>query len=146
MRAIGSRRICGPRLQTIALVAPELGEAELARLTARVDPAVTHLTVYGAANARALLANRDVYQASPIGLAAMPPASLAGVEWVEIGVGDPSADWTTLGTLALFADIASVAQGGPAAASRCGVAHVSATRDGDSYVLNPQGCQQTAVK
>ncbi|MFO1187653.1 MAG: alpha/beta hydrolase [Alphaproteobacteria bacterium] len=129
------------RVTTLVLIAPQLSEKDFAGFIARFDRARTRIAVYTAEAARPLLAARAVYGADPVGLRPTPTAGLKGVEWIQTGIGEPTADFATLGTDALFRDIGTVIRGGPPADRRCALAKVSEARSGDAYVLNPQGCE-----
>lgn len=128
------------RATTVVLIAPELTAAEYKALAARFDAVHTRLAVYAAPGARGLLVARDVYHDVPIGLSESPVAGV-DAEWIEIGVDDKWADFEALGNDAVLADIGTVLRGGPAADKRCGLARVSEARAGDTFVLNPRGCQ-----
>lgn len=128
------------RISALVLIAPQLGEKDMTALAARFDRARTRIVLYAAQGARALLAARAIYGEDPVGLRPLPVAGL-NVEWIEIGIGEPAADFGTLTTDALLGDMRAVVRGGPTAEKRCALAKVSESRAGAGYVLNPLGCE-----
>jgi tetratricopeptide (TPR) repeat protein len=133
------RRTIADRLKTLILVAPDLPDATLQAWLAGLEKGRVRTVIYAAPTARPLLIAKALYGDTPIGL---DPARVArlGVETIEIGEGKPWADFDTLSSDALIADIGSVIKGEPAG-KRCGI--VAANQTGGIAKLSDDaaGCE-----
>ena len=127
-------------VRSLTLIAPEVTKEEITRLLSHFDGKPARATVYAAPTASSLGIVREVYGLASVGASAQPVAAFAGTEWIEIGVGKPWADFQTLASDALLADLSSTLILARPARERCGVAQVNEGTNGPAYVLNPNGC------